>query len=66
MLNLRRVLDVEGIPVKMIAELWGCSEKTVKNKTSGRSDMTYKEAKSLKGILPKYDLDYLLAEEKRA
>ena len=66
MLNLRRVLDVERIPVKTVAELWGCSEKTVKNKTSGRSDMTYKEAKALKGILPKYDLDYLLSEEKRA
>ena len=66
MLNLRRVLDVEGIPVKTIADLWDCSEKTVKNKTSGRSDMTYKEAKALKGILPKYDLDYLLADEKKA
>lgn len=66
MLNLRRVLDVEGIPVKTVAELWGCSEKTVKNKTAGRTDVTFKEAKALKGLLPKYDLDYLLSVEKRA
>ena len=66
MLNLRRVLDVEGIPVKTVAELWGCSKKTVKNKTAGRTDVTFKEAKALKGLLPKYDLDYLLSVEKRA
>jgi hypothetical protein len=65
MLNLRRVLDVEGIPVKSVADIWKCSDKTVKNKTAGRTDITYKEAKAIKGILPKYDLDYLLADEKK-
>lgn len=63
MLRIRRVLDAEGITVKTVAELLGCSEKTVKNKTAGRSDFTYREARLLKGLLPKYDLDYLLSDD---
>lgn len=61
MLRLSLVLEREGITVKTVAELWGCSEKTVKNTTAERRDMTYREAKLIKGILPAYDLDYLLS-----
>ena len=57
------MLDVEGITVKTVADLLGCSEKTVKNKTAERSEFTYREARLIKGLLPKYDLDYLLSPE---
>lgn len=66
MLRLRRAMDAENITVKTLADALHCSEKTVKNKIAGRSEFTFAEAKLIKGLMGKYDLDYLLSDEVRA
>lgn len=66
LLRLRRAMDAESITVETIATVLNCSEKTVKNKMAGRSEFTFSEARLIKGLFPKYDLDYLLSEELKA
>ena len=62
MLNLRKILDVKGIPLKACAGFLEITEKTLYNKITGTSEFTYKESRSLKSLLPEYDIDYLLSE----
>lgn len=63
MLKLRRIMDEEKITSRFLADLLGCSEKTVNNKIGGKFEFTYAEVKKIKGLFPKYDLEYLLSDE---
>lgn len=60
MLRLKDVLDTKGITLKSCAELLNISEKTLRNKMSGKTEFTYNEIKRLKAFLPEYNIDYLL------
>lgn len=63
MLKLKRVLDAKGIPTKTCAAVIRVSEKSMYNKITGATDFTYKEACRLRGLLPEYNLDYLLSDD---
>ena len=64
MLRLKRVLEAKGMTVKGSAELLGISEKTLYNKITGATEFTYGEVKKLRVILPEYNLDFLLTDER--
>lgn len=64
MLRLKRALEAKGMTVKGSAELLGISEKTLYNKMTGASEFTYGEVKKLRVMLPEYNLDFLLTEER--
>lgn len=66
MLKLKRVLDAKGIPTKTCAAVIQVSEKSAYNKIVGATDFTYKEACRLRGLLPEYNLDFLLSDETEA
>ncbi len=64
MLRLKRVLEAKGMTVKGSAELLGISEKTLYNKITGATEFTYGEVKKLRVMLPEYNLDFLLTDER--
>lgn len=64
MLRLKRILEAKGMSAKGGAELLGISEKTLYNKVTGASEFTYGEVKKLRVMLPEYNLDYLLTDER--
>lgn len=58
--NLSSELQRKNIAQKVIADLIGCSEKTVTNKISGRTDFTISEALKIhRNLLPEFDMDYI-------
>ena len=63
MLKIRNAMDKRNLTYSGLAALLGISEKTAKNKVSGRSEFTYGEARKVKTIFPEYDLDYLMTAE---
>lgn len=64
MLRLKRALEAKGMTVKGSAELMGVSEKTLYNKITGASEFTYGEVKKLRAMLPEYNVDFLLTDER--
>ncbi len=42
----------------------GISYRALYNKLTGASDFTYSEYLKLKALLPEYNIDYLLTEER--
>lgn len=64
MLRLKRVLDAKGMTMKGSASLLGISEKTLYNKITGDSEFTYGEVRKLRVMLPEYNIDFLLTDER--
>ena len=63
MLEVGNVMSKKKITYASFASLLGISEKTAKNKVSGRTEFTYSEAQKIKTIFPEYDLDFLMSSE---
>lgn len=63
MLRLKRVLETSPLGLAGYAKLLDMSSKTLYNKLVGSSDFSYGEYRKLKGLLPKYNIDYLLTDE---
>lgn len=64
MLRLKRKLEEKGMTMRGSAELLGISEKTLYNKIMGITEFTYGEVKKLRSLLPEYNLDFLLTDER--
>ena len=63
MLRLKRILDMKGLSTGAAANAIGISEKSMYNKLTGATEFTYKQACLLRGVLPEYNIDFLLSEE---
>ena len=63
MLNAKRALAQKSIPMKMLADYLGISEKSLYNKLTGSTEFTYGEARKLHELLPEYSLEYLMTQE---
>lgn len=50
--------------MKGSADLLRISEKTLYNKITGASEFTYGEVRKLRVMLPEYNLDFLLTDER--
>ena len=62
--NLLAVMARYKVTVSDIASLLKCSERTVKNKISGKTPFTYKEALSIRNIFfKKLDTEYLFEQD---
>lgn len=61
-LRLKQILESKGVLFKGCAASLGITEKTLYNKMNGISEFTYSEYRTLKDILPEYNIDYLLEE----
>ena len=60
--NLSSELRRKNIAKKVIADMLGCTEKTINNKMSGKTDFTISEAFMIhKNLLPEFDMDYIFA-----
>ena len=60
--NLSSELRRKNIAQKVIADMLGCTEKTINNKMSGKTDFTISEAFMIhKNLLPEFDMDYIFA-----
>lgn len=66
MIRLKRVLEAKGMTIKGSAELLGISEKTLYNKIVGATEFTYGEVRKLRAMLPEYNVDFLLTEERES
>ena len=55
--NLSSELRRKNIAQKVIADMLGCTEKTINNKMSGKTDFTISEAFMIhKNLLPEFDM----------
>ena len=58
--NLAKELKNKGITYRAVADLIGCSEKSVRNKMSGTTDFTLNEVFLInENMFPEYELKYL-------
>jgi transcriptional regulator with XRE-family HTH domain len=58
--NLQNALRHKNITQKAVAELLGCTEKTLQNKIQGRTEFTLSEILAiLENLLPEYSMKYL-------
>ena len=58
--NLCTELKRKNIAQKVVADLIGCTERTVTNKINGSTDFTISEAFAIrKNLLPEFDMDYI-------
>lgn len=65
--NLSKELKEKNITQKAVADLIGCSEKTLFNKLNGITEFTVPEAISIcKNMLPEFRLGYLFATDDRS
>lgn len=64
MLRLKNVLDAKGMTMKGSADLLGISQKTLYNKIMGDTEFTYGEVRKLRTMLPEYNIDFLLMDER--
>ena len=63
MLKLKKILDSTTIGAKGYAKLLDMSDKTLYNKLTGATEFSYGEYQKLRGLLPEYNIDYLLTAE---
>ena len=62
--NLRKELNNKGITHKAVASMIGCSEKTMQNKLSGKTDFLFKEVMSIRNdLLPEFTIEYLFSQK---
>ena len=60
--NLTAELKRKNITRKAVADLIGCSERSVTNKINGTTEFTIVEAFAIrKNLLPEFDMDYIFA-----
>ena len=63
MLRLKRILAAKGLSYKVCAEAIGITEKSMYNKITGTTEFTYREVCKIRGLLPEYNIDFLMSEE---
>ena len=65
--NLSKELRDKNITQKAVADLIGCTEKTVFNKINGLTEFTVPEAMMIcRNLLPEFRLGYLFATDDRS
>lgn len=63
--NLRLALDEAGITIRTLAQVLQIQESTVQNKLNGETDWKWSEVLMIKGLIPRYSLEWLMTKVER-